>query len=1014
MDEKILRGIKACYHEINGKNEFTVGSGTVIYLLSGRKHRFVVENNPQILGEKTTNPESTITNAKWAFILSYLWSEAIKTKEGEDLPLWADLGGGKENINELGIGQQYKAGKSIEITPDQNDVWLGNFHRMEVFSTRPNKGLFFYFVTIDKPKIYLAYFDKQNIKPEVKDFTINDGYYSYGEVIKFYVATHMLPMKIGEQYSEKYGKIDTETSFENLEFEIELTDENHNPLLDEPILKGKLVDYSPIVKDAEGYTRISTGTANIQYEFPILIDSKWKDDIHTKDEKTKTYSVTIKITNTKTKKEYSYTPDLSSIRRIADNNRDFDDVEVSPVFMVKYESMDTILSQMEEKKNNMIQYIGDIDYNYKETNPCAYSKIVINNGEKDFEIFNEYALTGKEVKDKTDKFLDIVCGDKETKDIKVTAKFLKSKDAKEENVRTNKNGYKCQMVLNDGKPHNGIMDVFKMDWVIGQWVPSKDPTLFVEKYMKKIGVQRPQFFHPSNGASSPKIEWNKSDQEAKGIESPDKDKYENLTVAGVQGLAEGTDYTIDEETDSISLKLKYKYNKSYDNKIANYLYGEQNYLSEGVFSDNFKNLWVIRYLLKWIKNENISQNYFVPITTCRYPNQIAKIRVFPDMKWVINFNYNIATPLYYKATTPLVEHYSGFNEGKIKTSNNNKRKEILDKKISNGLQHYVGRKTTFGLYVECEVSGEDNVIKLGDEFGEKYREMCAPLFYLVDKLDNTLGISDAEEENRKLLNSPSTKKGLLGRLSALPMSFELNPPSLGCGLGIEYATSKSGNITYELDLRLKAEPIIGAKVTLDILALGSDLKPWGAIIDALDIASWLINFCSGGNIELDYTVEVRFTAEIKLVGKKTKEADGDKPAEYDAEATASYNFADKNLDFHGGIQGKILGEIEISPSVKIKANVKDAKGKPVLDQNKENEKKDVAELSLGAKASSSVSLTCPFKLNKEGKLDVDLEFSGVQLEIWFRATLGKDSKGKKPDKTVPLIGKMNFKKEIEF
>ncbi|MCC9033511.1 hypothetical protein NAL32_21840 [Chryseobacterium sp. Ch-15] len=1011
---KVTNNIKylglSTYHEINDKNEFTVLPSTVIYLLSGKKHRFVVENNSQILGEKTTNPESTIANTKWAFILSWLWGEVLKAKENEELKVWADLGGGNDNISELGIGQQYRAAKTIEITPEQDDVWLGSFHRMEVFSTRPNKGLFFHFVVIDKPKIYLAYFDKQSIKPEVKNFTINDGYYSYGQVIKFYVATHMLPMKIGEQYSEKYGKVDTETSFENLEFEIELTDESHNPLLEEPILKGKLVDYSPIVKEAEGYTRISSGTANIQYEFPIFIDTKWKDNIHNKKDKTKAYSVTIKIINTKTKKEYPFTPNMNQIRRVADNKKDFDDIEVSPIFMVKYESMDTILSQMEDKKSNMIQYIGDIDYNNKESNPCAYSKITINNGEKDFEIFNEYKLSGKEIKDSTQGIIDIVCGDKETKDIKITAKFLPSKDDAEEHVRTDKNGFKCQMILNDGKPHNGIYDVFKMNWVVGQWVPSQDPALFAEHYMKMIGLgNKPSFFHPSNGSSSPKLEWNKSDQEAKGIESPNKNEYQNVSVAGIQGLAEETDYTISEAEDSITLKLKYNYNKSYDDKILNYLYGEQEYLTKGFFDENFKNIWVIRYLLKWVKNERISQTYFVPVTTCRYLNQIAQIRAYPDMKWVINFNYNIETPLYYKATTPLVEHYSSFNEGKINTSNNNKRKEILDKKISNGLQHYVGRKTTFGLYVECEVSGEDEVFKLGNEFGEKYREMCAPLFFLVESLDNTLGISDAEEENRRLLNAPSTKKGLLGRLSALPMSFELNPPSLGLGVGIGYSTSQNGNITYEVDARIKADPIIGAKVTLDILALGSKLKPWGAIVDALDIASWLINFCSAGKIEIDYKVEVRFTAEIKLVGKKTKEETKTEPAEYESEAKFTYNLADRNLDFHGGIQGKILGEIEISTSVKIKANIKDAQGKPA------EEPKNITELSIGVKASSSVSLTCPFKLNKEGKLDLDLEFSGVKLEIWFKAGLNMDEEdSEEPDKIVPLIPKVNFKKSIEF
>lgn len=124
------------------------------------------------------------------------------------------------------------------------------------------------------------------------------------------------------------------------------------------------------------------------------------------------------------------------------------------------------------------------------------------------------------------------------------------------------------------------------------------------------------------------------------------------------------------------------------------------------------------------------------------------------MKWFFNFNYNnIETPLYYKANTELVEHYSGFNEGKINTSNSNKRKEILNKKISNDLQHYVGRKTTFGLYVECEVSGQDDVIKLGDEFGGKFRAMCAPLFWMVDTLDNALGISDAKEKQATLLSS---------------------------------------------------------------------------------------------------------------------------------------------------------------------------------------------------------------------------------------------------------------------
>ena len=85
-----------------------------------------------------------------------------------------------------------------------------------------------------------------------------------------------------------------------------------------------------------------------------------------------------------------------------------------------------------------------------------------------------------------------------------------------------------------------------------------------------------------------------------------------------------------------------------------------------------------------------------------------------------------------------------FNEGDINTSNNNKRKDILKKQISNELKSYVGSKSSFGIFVECEVSGEDDVIKLGGEFGEKYRKMLQPLFWIVNKLDGDLGVSDAK------------------------------------------------------------------------------------------------------------------------------------------------------------------------------------------------------------------------------------------------------------------------------
>lgn len=33
----------------------------------------------------------------------------------------------------------------------------------------------------------------------------------------------------------------------------------------------------------------------------------------------------------------------------------------------------------------------------------------------------------------------------------------------------------------------------------------------------------------------------------------------------------------------------------------------------------------------------MDQIFFVPVTTCRYPNQVVKFRVFPDVEWEVSF-----------------------------------------------------------------------------------------------------------------------------------------------------------------------------------------------------------------------------------------------------------------------------------------------------------------------------------------------------------------------------------------
>ncbi|MCG8894498.1 hypothetical protein G1K97_12490 [Tenacibaculum finnmarkense] len=236
--------------------------------------------------------------------------------------------------------------------------------------------------------------------------------------------------------------------------------------------------------------------------------------------------------------------------------------------------------------------------------------------------------------------------------------------------------------------------------------------------------------------------------------------------------------TYEVEKNTVLLDMGYIFNKSYDNSVLNFLGHEASYLKSNQFGEALKNIWVVRYLIKIAKGESLYQSYFIPIGTCRYPSQLIRMAVYPDMKWVINLNYNISEPLYYNQTSTEMEYHqlSGADDmsGHIK----NKREVATGKHISTAYQN---QKSKFGLYVECEVGGSSK-IKLGKDFAEKFRKMMAPFTWIVDKLDNDLGLSTAKSEQKKLKRS--AKKGLLARLNKLPMSFELTAPNIGVGIGI--------------------------------------------------------------------------------------------------------------------------------------------------------------------------------------------------------------------------------------
>lgn len=239
------------------------------------------------------------------------------------------------------------------------------------------------------------------------------------------------------------------------------------------------------------------------------------------------------------------------------------------------------------------------------------------------------------------------------------------------------------------------------------------------------------------------------------------------------------------------------------------------------------------------------------------------------------------------------------------------------------------------------------------------------------------------------------------------MSFEITSPSLGIGVGIGYGKSKSGKISWELEGRIIANPIIGGNVRLDLLALGNKIKPWGIILDALDIASWAAESLSGGRLEIDYKIEIVFESQINLVGKKLREDPKTKEGIYEKYGNIKYNFTDGGTIGDFSVQGIIKGRIEMSMKIKMKKNIKKSKFQGEVG------------LDMGVKSESSVTMTVPTKLNSEGDLDIDCNFSGVQFDAWFNLSFAlrkntDENEDSEPDiseriiKAVPL----NFKIEL--
>lgn len=764
MDDQkeILKGIKACFYSIDGVKKFIVKPGTAFFLQTDHTHRFYLDDAAgELFGENTKNNKATASKAKWAYIIASFWNEVEKIKGDEVFPFWGNpnTAGADKQVKHMGIGNRYKEGEFMEFLPAGNNFWIGSNYRMEVFNNVPGSGLYFTFMPVSKPHIRFAYFDKQNFNPEVDSLGINDGLYHYGQTILLNMSTHLFLVK----YSSYYH-IETEDSNENLELEVILTDELHNPLLDKPIVSDKL------------YKFIKTKTpSNLYFEIPIYIDPKWKNTIHLKKEVEKLYSATIKIKNKETKKEYTYNVNLSSIQKINQDSRKVEQVEVSYLMLVKYESADTLLKNQEIRKNNQIQYIGDVEYKHKEYDPCGYAKITIEEeGSKTrepFDTFDEDAA----VIDRTNLSFDIIAGDKKKK-VLIKLDKLKNK------------GVMCTgVLLEKGQQHSDIRNVFQMQKVVliqknaqGQNVVEEDQTH--QKQLKAAGVKV--------------TAENKTDYDYKA--DPVK---RSAGVAATQHLKEGVDYQY--VGDDMKLMPNYNYNKTIAEDVTGFS-----------VIDDFANkkLWMFRYLFL---GDNKAQTYFIPIGSCRYPNQLAKIRVFPDIKWKVSV-------LISDKKTPQSYSSTGMPTGVSKTKGEtryhpaDKKKDIYRESVMKANKATNKRKigsTTFDFDLNLSCTENGITHELAKNIAEKVAKFMG-MFVAIKEAVDVICHND-QKHAKNVMSKLPVRKGL-------PVYIKFDYPTIKIDGSWEYAAQPAPNhnaVEASGKITIGLEPLIRGEGGIDLIAL---------------------------------------------------------------------------------------------------------------------------------------------------------------------------------------------------
>ncbi|HSD07018.1 OmpA family protein [Flavobacterium sp.] len=358
-----------------------------------------------------------------------------------------------------------------------------------------------------------------------------------------------------------------------------------------------------------------------------------------------------------------------------------------------------------------------------------------------------------------------------------------------------------------------------------------------------------------------------------------------------------------------------------------------------------------------LKGNDSATLYNANIHSCRWfsDNNSANllIKVYPDIKWDLKFEYACKNPILYRDT------WVKMRQARVS--------DAVNKAQAADIDGYDGDlETQFKIALSASWNKDSEHFDLSKEWEGKIAAFIK-MFLFVKKMVNLL--IGNKGGNSALKNLPGGTKNKCSAIAALigrsPVMIEVLSPSVSTQVSwslLNMVTTAKGmkrppELGTKLELELKLSPLIGGKGTIDVVAVAEKIPAIGQAITAIEVAL--------GVLGVQLTFAISLVGEVGLTAKTS--------GFYTSSYKMEYDNYEVQLENKFGIEVvlKISGEWEVKSFILWGDSV------PIT-----------AEAS--AKAESYFTTKGSFGADQIGRFfNASVSFEGIYLTVEVKGSVGK-------------------------